>query len=126
VNFWSDHGLELIAIVLGSNIISTVITTIATRQTTAFKAFTDAYQALAARVMKLEDEIQTVEKNLEREQEEHSRTRELLRISLRHIRDVLEWSAGSRERPIPAVPAELTTDVGAGTVKLCPKPACPN
>lgn len=72
-----------------------------------FEAFTEAYKALAERVKTVEEKLDLVEKSLESERTEHQRTRGLLRVALKHIRDVVEWSAGDRHTTIPIPPPEL-------------------
>lgn len=60
------------------------------------------------RIAALEQELQTVKTALVAEQQQHAETRELLRIAMRHIRDMLSWLGSDRGSEPPAVPDELT------------------
>lgn len=60
------------------------------------------------RIGALERELQTVKDALMVEQQQHASTRELLRIAMRHIRDMLSWLGSDRGSAPPAVPDELT------------------
>lgn len=60
------------------------------------------------RIGALERELQTVKDALLVEQQQHAATRELLRIAMRHIRDMLSWLVSDRGGDPPAVPDELT------------------
>ena len=60
------------------------------------------------RIDTLERELETMKGALEREQQQHAATRELLRIAIRHIRDMLSWLGGDRAAAPPPVPDELT------------------
>lgn len=64
--------------------------------------------AQGVRLSGVEEELGTVKTALVTEQKQHSETRELLRIALRHIRDMLVWLGGDRDTEPPAVPDELT------------------
>ncbi len=48
------------------------------------------------RIGALERELQTVKDALMDEQRQHAATRELLRIAMRHIRDMLSWLGSAR------------------------------
>lgn len=63
---------------------------------------------LEKRVEALERELATVKDALLKEQEQHAATRELLRIAMRHIRDMLSWLGSDRAGEPPEVPDELT------------------
>lgn len=60
------------------------------------------------RISALERELDSVKTSLVAEQQQHAETRELLRIAMRHIRDMLAWVGGDRSSPPPRVPDELT------------------
>lgn len=60
------------------------------------------------RIAALERELATVKDALLVEQQQHAATRELLRIAMRHIRDMLSWLGSDRGMEPPAVPDELT------------------
>ncbi len=64
--------------------------------------------AQGRRIDDLEQELTTVKSSLVDEQKQHAATRELLRIALRHIRDMLSWLGGDRAADPPIVPDELT------------------
>lgn len=65
-------------------------------------------EAQDKRIGDLENELGSVKLSLVSEQREHSATRELLRIALKHIRDMIGWLGGDRTADPPAVPDELT------------------
>lgn len=73
-------------------------------------AFTKSYTDLAQRLASVEAKVQTLEGTLSDERKEHSRTKELLRTALRHIREVTAWAAGPRIAEPPAAPAELVKE----------------
>jgi hypothetical protein len=60
------------------------------------------------RIGSLEREVEIVKGALLDEQQQHAATRELLRIAMRHIRDMLSWLGGDRTAEPPNVPDELT------------------
>ncbi len=102
-----------------SAIIAAVVTGWAARRTAADAHRVDAFEAsltgmeklIAAqdiRITALERELVTVEEALIAEQLQHAATRELLRIAMRHIRDMLSWLGGDRSSVPPAIPEELT------------------
>jgi|SRR5690606_6837801 len=104
-------GLELAVAVLGSTAAGSFVTALFTRRSTALTAFADAYDSLARRVTDLETSLARVEKSLQLERENHERTRNLLRLALRHIRDVLTWGASERNDPLPDPPNELISEM---------------
>lgn len=104
-------GLEIAAAMLGSTAAGSVVTALFTRRSTALTAFADAYDALAKRVTDLETSLTRVEQSLKDEQLNHERTRNLFRLALRHIRDVVTWGASERDKPLPVPPAELTSEM---------------
>lgn len=63
---------------------------------------------LRVRITDVETELGTVKTALVAEQQQHAATRELLRIAMRHIRDMLSWLGGTRVTDPPPVPDELT------------------
>ncbi len=65
-------------------------------------------EAQDTRIASLERELGTVKTALVSEQRQHAETRELLRIAMRHIRDMLSWLGGDRSNDPPAVPDALT------------------
>lgn len=65
-------------------------------------------EAQGLRIESLEREVDTVKRALVTEQEQHAATRELLRIAMKHIRDMLSWLGGDRRGAPPEVPDELT------------------
>lgn len=77
----------------------------------AFEASLAGMEKVAAaqdkRIGALERELETVKGALLVEQQQHSATRELLRIAMRHIRDMLSWLGGDRNVAPPTVPDEL-------------------
>lgn len=100
-------------------VISAVITAMLARRTGVDNNRVDAVEAtvngmeklneaLDKRIGALERELATVKDALLKEQEQHAATRELLRIALRHIRDMLSWLGSDRGAEPPAVPEELT------------------
>lgn len=102
-----------------SAVIAAVVTGWAARRGAADANRVDAFEAsvtgleklVAAqdvRITALERELSTVKAALLVEQQQHSGTRELLRIAMRHIRDMLAWVGGDRSSPPPRVPDELT------------------
>lgn len=102
---------ELFGLLIGSSALSAGVTAFATRKATMLTAFTGAYTALAKRVTDLETRLGELESKLGSERELHSRTRELLRIAVRHIRDVIAWGASDRAAPLPPPPAELLVEL---------------
>lgn len=70
-----------------------------------FQAITDA---LEKRIEVLERELGTVKTALVDEQTRHGETRELLRVAMKHIRDMLSWLGGNRAAEPPTVPDALT------------------
>lgn len=116
---------ELFALIAGSNVLTAAITTWMTRglskrsvKVDEFKVITDEWAELHAvltrqlgelsgQVNLLKGRATELERSLGSEQKEHETTRRLLRAALRHIRDVVAWSAGDQSAPIPAPPDEL-------------------
>lgn len=74
----------------------------------SFSALVDGF---AKRVDTLEDEVRELKRSLGKEQDEHRRTRQLLGVALRHIRDIVAWSLGDRLLPIPVPPQELLEQI---------------
>ncbi len=101
------NAAEVIALIAGSSLLSSIAVALLARRNDTFSKFTEAYGKLAGRVTDLEVRLETVEGQLNTERQQHSRARELLRVSLRHIRDVIAWGIGDRQRPLPTPPVEL-------------------
>ncbi|MGB5794442.1 MAG: hypothetical protein WBH51_01470 [Mycolicibacter algericus] len=95
---------EVIAALAGSSVLSSAITAVVMRRPAMVEAFTESYGKLAQRVTTLEGKVSTLEAALDSEKGEHSKTRDLLRLALRHIRDILAWGAGDRTGPLPDPP----------------------
>ena len=79
-----------------------------------FRLFIEAYQQLAGRVTGVEKQLSTVNTELAAERNahkaarvEHQRVRDLLRLALQHIQNVITWSVGDRVAPIPVPPRDL-------------------
>ncbi|PVB27854.1 hypothetical protein D2E92_02035 [Mycobacteroides abscessus] len=98
---------EVVGLIAGSSLLSSLGVALLSRKSNTFSKFTEAYEALADRVTKLEEKLETVEGALEVERDQHSKARDLLRIALRYIRDVLSWGVGDRQHPLPEPPPEL-------------------
>lgn len=98
---------EVVGLIAGSSLLSSLGVALLSRKSNTFSKFTEAYEALADRVTKLEEKLETVEGALEVERDQHSKARDLLRIALRYIRDVLGWGVGDRIHPLPEPPPEL-------------------
>lgn len=98
---------EVVGLIAGSSLLSSLGVALLSRKSNTFSKFTEAYEALADRVTKLEEKLETVEGALEVERDQHSKARDLLRIALRYIRDVLSWGVGDRAHPLPEPPSEL-------------------
>lgn len=98
---------EVVGLVAGSSLLSSVAVALLSRKRDTFSKFTDAYEALADRVTALEEKLTSVEGALDKEREQHSLARSLLQIALRYIRDVLSWGVGDRAHPLPEPPPEL-------------------
>lgn len=107
------------AIAAFAAVISAVITAVLARRTGAANTRVDAVEvtvngmeklvdAQDKRISGLERELVTVKDALLVEQQQHAATRELLRIAMRHIRDMLSWLGSGRGTEPPAVPDELT------------------
>jgi septal ring factor EnvC (AmiA/AmiB activator) len=83
-----------------------------TNRVSEFEAALAGLEAVIAaqgkRIGDVEAELQTVKTALVTEQQQHSETRELLRVAMRHIRDMLSWLGGDRTAAPPPVPDELT------------------
>lgn len=106
---------ELIGIIAGSNVLTAAITAWLQGRTTRrtvkvdeFKAITDEWNELHNA---LKERVGTLEISLQGEQNAHEETRSLLRVALRHIRDVVAWSVGDRKTAIPEPPKELMEKV---------------
>ena len=65
------------------------------------------------RIGALERELQTVKDALMDEQRQHAATRELLRIAMRHIRDMLSWLGSARLGSARLGSARLSSDRAA-------------
>lgn len=100
-------------------VISAIITAVLARRTGAATNRVDAVEVTVTgmeklvaaqdkRIGSLERELATVKDALLVEQQQHAATRELLRIAMRHIRDMLSWLGSDRAAAPPAVPDELT------------------
>lgn len=74
----------------------------------ALAGLKEVIAGLRVRVGDVETELGTVKVALVAEQQQHAATRELLRIAMRHIRDMLSWLGGDRHAAPPTVPDELT------------------
>lgn len=112
---------EVVGLIAGSSLLSSLGVALLSRKSNTFSKFTEAYEALADRVTKLEEKLVATElaysneqvhhaeaRNLLTvEQQQHSITRSLLTVALRYIRDVLSWGVGDRAHPLPEPPPEL-------------------
>lgn len=97
--------------IAGSTVLASTVTALATRRPSMIKAFTDSYRELTQRLASVEAKVETLESTLNEERTEHSRTRDVLRVALRHIRDVVAWGAGPRLTELPPPPAELVKEL---------------
>lgn len=107
------------AIAAVAAVVSAIITAVLARRTGAATNRVDAVEVTVTgmeklvaaqdkRIGSLERELVTVKDALLVEQQQHAATRELLRIAMRHIRDMLSWLGSDRGSEPPAVPDELT------------------
>lgn len=74
----------------------------------ALAGLKEVIAAQGKRLEAVETELGTVKSALVAEQAQHNETRELLRIAMRHIRDMLSWLGGDRKADPPPVPDQLT------------------
>lgn len=102
-----------------SAVVASVVTGILARRSAHEANRVDAFEASLAglesvlkaqghRIAALELELGTMKTALVQEQQQHASTRELLRIAMKHIRDMLSWLGGDRRTDPPPVPDELT------------------
>lgn len=69
-----------------------------------FKAKTDEFRAITDG---LTERVGDLKEALSTEREEHEKTRQYLRISVRYNRDLVVWGTGDRKEPMPVTPDEL-------------------
>lgn len=99
--------VEIAGLMLGSSVLASVVTALLRKKTDVFSVMSAAYEKLGTRVTALETKLADVEKQLGDERTEHARSRDLLRIALRHIRDIVAWGSSDRSTPLPDPPKEL-------------------
>jgi len=108
--FWSMLS-ALCALSVG--VVSGYVARRSAKESSNIDKFTAIVNALDFRIADLERETQAVKILLKEEQAEHRRTAALLRIALRHIRDVVAWDKtrawheATSPTPMPALPDEL-------------------
>lgn len=67
-----------------------------------------AYSAeLRQHTKQLSERLSTVERRLDETEKQAQTSEYLLRIALRHIRDLVAWGVGPRTEPMPEPPTEL-------------------
>lgn len=102
---------ELLALALGSNVLTAAVTTAMTKGLSKRSVKVDEFDVITDKWAELhktlEGRVTELERSLGNEEKEHETTRNMLRVALRHIRDVVAWSAGTRLTSIPEPPAEL-------------------
>lgn len=105
---------EIVVALAGSSAVSGGVGAMLGRRINAFKAFTEAYTALATRVQVIEKQFGIVQgerdaarDQLSAERIAHSRTTSLFRSALELIRAWRRWSEGDRAAPPPKTPEEL-------------------
>jgi septal ring factor EnvC (AmiA/AmiB activator) len=74
----------------------------------ALAGLKEVIAAQGVRLESLESDLVAVKTALVDERKQHNETRELLRVAMRHIRDMLSWLGGNRADAPPTVPDELT------------------
>lgn len=106
---------EILGIIAGSSGLGAAVTHFLSRKNadramkvSEFKVITDEWNELHGA---LKERLDALERSLITEREEHSATRRLLTVALRHIRDIVAWGAGDRRGPMPEPPAELMRQI---------------
>jgi len=109
---WSWSMLSVLC-ALSVGVVSGFVARRSAKESSSIDRFAAIVNALDARIADLEREVQTVKSLLKEEQVAHHRTAALLRVALRHIRDVVAWDKTRAWQevisptPMPAVPDEL-------------------
>lgn len=93
---------------LAAAVVTAVLGRRSAREANEVNRFEASLAGLETRIESLERELQTVKTALVAEQQQHAATRDLLRIAMKHIRDMLSWLGGDRRVAPPDVPDELT------------------
>lgn len=96
---------EVVALVVGSLAFSEAVKYLLVGRRTVRL---DEFKTITTELRK---DVDGLKRSLKEEESEHAKTRELLRVALRHIRDVIAWGQGDRKRPLPEPPDELVREL---------------
>lgn len=97
--------------IAGSGGLSAAITAMLSRRPSMAAVFAENYRDVVERLTKVEARVDTLEGELSEERKGHGLTREMLRVALRFIHDVVAWAAGPRITEPPAPPADLMREI---------------